>query len=129
MAERMILRFEARGIPRPQGSKRILRGRMVESSRGHAEWRRTVAMAALAARQDRGGEWPVDRPVRVSVDFLVPGRPDARPDIDKLSRSILDALTEACVIRDDSQVIELFALKEQARRRDECGVTVSIWES
>jgi Holliday junction resolvase RusA-like endonuclease len=129
MTNRLLLRFVASGIPRPQGSKRIVRGRMIESARGHADWRRTVAMAAMAARQEREGEWPIERPVRVSIDFLVPGRPDARPDIDKLSRAILDALTEAGVLRDDSQVIELFALKEQARRRDECGASVSVWEA
>jgi hypothetical protein len=99
------IRFDVRGIPRPQGSKRIVRGRMIESARGHADWRRTVAMAAMAARQEREGEWPIERPVRVSIDFLVPGRPDARP------------------------VIDMFALKEQARRRDECGASVSVWEA
>lgn len=128
MADGCILHFAARGIPRPQGSKRLLRGRLIESSRGHADWRRTVAMAALAARQDRGGEWPVDRPVRMSIYFFVPGRPDARPDIDKLARAVLDAIVEAGVVRDDSQVVELFALKEQVRRRDKCGATVSILE-
>lgn len=129
MRETVLLHVWAGGTPRPQGSKRILRGRMVESARGHADWRRTVAMAALAARQARGGEWPVDRPVRMSIYFFVPGRPDARPDIDKLARAVLDAIVEAGVVRDDSQVVELFALKEQVRRRDQCGASVTILES
>lgn len=128
MADGCILHFAARGIPRPQGSKRLLRGRLIESSRGHADWRRTVAMAALAARQDRGGEWPVERSVLVTMDFFVPGRRDGRPDVDKLARAVLDALVEAQVLRDDSLVVSLIAAKARAERA-ECGVRVSVWEA
>lgn len=123
-----LLQFWAAGTPRPQGSKRLVRGRMIESSRGHAAWRRTVAMAALAARLERGGDWPLQRPARVSIRFFVPGQRDSRPDIDKLTRAVLDAIVEAGVLRDDSQVVWLSAVKEQAGGQDKCGALVSVME-
>lgn len=127
MSDRTLCVF-VRGRPRPQGSKRIVRGRMIESSRGLAAWRCALAMSLLAARQEAGGDWPITGAATVSMVFYL-RRVTARPDIDKLTRAVLDALTEAGVLRDDSQVIELFALKEQARRRDECGASVSVWEA
>lgn len=98
------------GRPRPQGSKRIVRGRLIESSRGLRQWRRDIAMTALATRSARRS-WPRLGPVAVRADFLLSGRLDVRPDLDKLCRALLDGLVEAGIIADDGQVVRLTAEK------------------
>lgn len=82
-----------------------------------------MALAARAAHQ--GG--PLEGPVRVSCAFVfprpkhhrrangnlregAPRRHGSRPDVDKLARAILDGIT-GVVLRDDSQVSELWAVK------------------
>lgn len=114
-----------RGRPRPQGSKRIVRGRMIESSRGHAAWRRALAMSLLAARQEAGGDWPITGAARVSMVFYL-RRVTARPDIDKLARAVLDALVDAGVLADDSTVVHLEAWKWTAKDSDGEGVAVRV---
>ncbi len=108
-----VLAMFVPGRPRPQGSKRIARGRLIESSRGLRQWREAVAMAALAAR---GGKrnWPVVGPVDVHVDFVLRTKLDSRPDIDKLCRALLDGLVTASIIADDGQVVRLVAEKRAA---------------
>lgn len=114
------------GLPRPQGSKRhVGNGRMVESSPHVGPWRERVALAARAAH---GGQ--LDGALHVTVCFSLPrpkghyrtgrnahmlrdGAPDyptTRPDLDKLTRAILDALTGVWWA-DDSLVVGLDAIK------------------
>lgn len=76
---------------------------------------------AIEQAMDDSEEWPHLGPVEVELAFTVkkpqsaPKRkrtwPITRPDIDKLSRTILDALTNSGAIRDDSQVVVLHARK------------------
>lgn len=47
-----------------------------------------------------------------------------RPDIDKLARAILDALTDVW-LRDDSHVVELCATKRLALVDEQPGVTIT----
>lgn len=122
--------------PAPQGSKRGFVNRhtgrvnMVESSKRVAPWREAVKTAALTETA-RTGTTTLTGPVVVSIVFTMPrtkghyrtGRnahllrdgaptaPAGKPDLDKLTRSTLDALTAAAVYRDDSQVVELVAAK------------------
>lgn len=115
------------GLPAPQGSKRAFvrggRAMLVESSAKVAPWRQDVKHAAMAAMGDAP---PFEGPVRLAMTFLFPRpkghmgakgvRPSAplahtvRPDIDKLTRSTLDALT-GVLFRDDSQVCGLSVSK------------------
>lgn len=101
------------GMPAPQGSKRhVGKGILVESSKKVKPWRQDVKAAALAARN---GAPPIDGPVCLRVVFTLPKPksapktkrtyPDRKPDIDKLLRSTLDALTEAGVFTDDARVV------------------------
>ena len=126
----MTLTFRVYGTPAPQGSKRhVGNGVMVESSAKVKPWRQDVKHAALDALPE-GYEAPAG-PVAVRVHFTLPrprshygtgrnaatvkpGAPEyhsGRPDVDKLLRSTLDALTAAGVLRDDNQVAALEGFK------------------
>lgn len=108
------------GTPAPQGSKRhVGGGRMVESSAKVKPWREAVKWAALTRPEPA----TLDGPILVEVTFTV-RKPTSAPkrltswpvtrssgDIDKLLRATLDALTDAGVMRDDSQVVEVTARK------------------
>lgn len=128
------MQFFVEGIPRPQGSKRgfVRKGRvvLVEVSKHLAPWRERVAAAAAAHTQD--GE--LIGPVVVELEFVMP-RPKAmsarmptpwhvkRPDVDKLTRAVLDALTGSCFV-DDSQVVAINARKRTAEPLEPVGVYV-----
>ena len=125
--------FTVRGTPVPQGSARaFVRGaRAIVVTQGKGPitgWRDAVATEARFAMGDR----PILRGlVRVDVDFRLQ-RPQAhyrgpaalgvlrptaphwhgsRPDVDKLARAVLDALT-GVVFADDGQVASLDASKQ-----------------
>lgn len=122
----MNLGFFVPGDPRPKGSMRSFgNGRM-----GHVnadtllEWMARVVRATHAATDIRGADGPIG--VRVRFNLRRPKshygrngklRPDAarfhgqRPDIDKLARALLDALTESNLWIDDGQVARLDCTK------------------
>ena len=135
MAAERSVTFYVRGAPIPQGSVEAHVGRRKDGSRYasvhyrvgtklHA-WRRTIS---VAARAEWGGEMTY-HPVRLELTFYMKRplshyqglemtlRPayqkvahDTVPDLDKLVRAVMDALTE-CVYSDDSQVIDVTASK------------------
>lgn len=138
----------AAGIPAPQGSKRhVGNGRMVESSARVAPWRqdvRTAAEKALAERPEmalRTGPLAVEiafylpRPKghfgtgrnRLQVRASAPDRPAGKPDVDKLARAVLDALT-AVVWLDDAQVTDLAAHKFYAGFGGMTGAIIRVRE-
>jgi Holliday junction resolvase RusA-like endonuclease len=150
----MNVSFTVRGVPVPQGSKRALvhrsTGRAVVIEQGgqrHKDWRADVKAAAAAAwAADRNCPChPMQGPVGVSICFTVPKPksapktrrtwPDKRPDLDKLVRTILDAITGE-VIADDAQVVQLLAGKSYPGERmpnwsaglDSPGVAVMVWQ-
>lgn len=119
--------FFVPGIPIAQGSKRhVGRGIMVESSKHLKPWRLDVT--ALAREAHTG---PPLEDATVDLIFVfprpkahyrtgrnahllrpqAPERPIVKPDLDKLCRSVLDSLTAAQAIRDDSTVTGLTARK------------------
>lgn len=134
------IRFDVRGVPVPQGSARafVVKGHAVITSdnRNLKTWRRLVADVA---QQHAPPELWVG-PVVVRLAFRLPipksepttiGRgkmkrplrtwPDRRPDLDKLIRGGLDALS-GIIIRDDSQVVEIHAAKDWGTP----GVTIEV---
>ena len=126
--------FFVPGVPAPQGSKRYVgNGVMVESSKALAPWRKTVAANARRS-------WttdPLDGPVALDLEFVM-RRPKAwgknrhdpmtqRPDVDKLARAILDAITGVLVL-DDSQVTTLTAHKRRAHPGEPTGVWITLKE-
>lgn len=112
------LTFTVFGNPAPQGSKRhVGRGILVESSPALKDWRLDVTMAARKAME---GRLPLEGAVAVALTFSLrkptsmPKKvlwPTKRPDVDKLARGVLDALTAGGVFGDDSQVVHLVADK------------------
>ncbi|MCL1801390.1 MAG: RusA family crossover junction endodeoxyribonuclease [Promicromonosporaceae bacterium] len=123
--------FSVPGLPVPQGSKRVARHQIIETNAAKLRpWRATVTATAIETAQE--DQWPqAVGPVSVYLTFRLP-RPKAhyrtgakagelkpaapyavtsKPDIDKLTRAILDALTDAGIWRDDSQVVRLHAQK------------------
>ena len=118
------------GDPRPQGSKvGVLRPNgsvwVKDDSPGLAKWRNDVTFLARAAM--RGAE-PFPHPVAVELTFCMKGAAQQPPDIDKLSRSILDSLTVAQVYFDDGQVVQLRATKVGDRPHADRGVRITVLE-
>ncbi len=122
--------FVVYGKPEPQGSARgfVLPGKggarpravITSDNPKNKGWRRDVGFAALAARP--AGFAPYAGPVCLSVTFHLP-RPKAlkgyrvlhrtRPDIDKLVRSVSDALS-GILYDDDGQIQQIAASKYYA---------------
>ena len=141
------LSFFVPGRVVPQGSKRhVGGGRMIEAAKGLKDWRHAVTDAAWTYRLERP---TITGPVRVELDFVLarpashygtgrnadrvkptaPSWPTTKPDIDKLARAVLDAVTAAGIWRDDSQVIRLDALKTYVTEMSPTpGVLVQIKE-
>lgn len=113
--------FHVRGLPIAQGSTRswVKNGRPVitSTSKGLGAWRRLVADVAQAHAPPE----PWEGPVAITLDFGLPKPksapkrrrvwPAKRPDLDKLTRSVLDALTYV-IFSDDCQVVEFHVRKE-----------------
>lgn len=130
------VRFTAFGIPQPQGSSRMVpisppcrvcqrrEQRITSDNPKVPAWRKAIRKA-LDAEDVRA----MAGPVRVSLAFKLrrpkghtgargllpsaPLHPVVKPDIDKLARAVLDALTGPA-FTDDSQVVELIVLKHYA---------------
>jgi len=120
MRVKRTIRFDVSGLPIPQGSTRafVVKGRPIitSTSKGLGSWRQLVAGEA-----QRLVSAPIDGPVAMTLSFRLPRPksapkkrwiyPSKRPDLDKLVRAVLDAVTQV-IIADDSQVVSLTAIKE-----------------
>jgi Holliday junction resolvase RusA-like endonuclease len=117
-----MIQFTAYCRPEPQGSTRafVVKGRAVVTSdnRKLKPFRSEVTRCAMLAVADAGKTCPVwgkRVPVEVEAVFYLEKPPSipkkitsltVKPDLDKLSRALLDALT-GIVYLDDSQVVYL----------------------
>jgi len=119
-----VLSFRIDGKASPKGSLRhVGHGRLIEQVAGSKPWREKVVAAArdTVAYSPYAYLFPMDGAVAVDIDLYVE-RPKSAPkrpwpitrssgDVDKHARNILDALVDARVIRDDSQVVTLHVNK------------------
>jgi Holliday junction resolvase RusA-like endonuclease len=127
-----VITFTVAGTPVTQGSTRaFVRGTRAIVTHDKREplmnWRASIAQAAqLAANSAKA---PPGTPVSVSVLFRLQRPKSApkrvtevttKPDVDKLARAALDALT-GVLWADDSQVVSLHAQKEYAGEAQPCG--------
>jgi Holliday junction resolvase RusA-like endonuclease len=115
------LHISVEGKASPKGSLRhVGHGRLIEQVAGSKPWRTQVALAANRAAI--ASRWFCSSAaVQVDIDLYLE-RPKSAPkrrwpitrssgDVDKHARNILDALVDAAVITDDSQVITLHVNK------------------
>lgn len=147
-----MIEFRVRGLPVSQGNAKafVVKGRAVlatgvKSSSPLGAWRDAVGTECRVAMPFL--EPCLTTPVGVELGFWMP-RPKAhwhtplhgagiretaprwhttKPDIDKLTRAVLDAIT-AVAIRDDSQVVELVVRKRYETATEPIGAFVRIWE-
>jgi Holliday junction resolvase RusA-like endonuclease len=123
------------GHPQPAGSKTAFQhpktGRIIvkDAAKNSRPWKQEVAGAA-EAQMGRLGLTLLDGPLEMELVFVLarpkahygtgrnsgvvkpsaPEFPATRPDVDKLSRAVLDALS-GVVYRDDAQIVEKVARK------------------
>jgi len=119
-----VVSFLVDGEPIPQGSKvaKLIPApgtkwgvRPVlydDNDKALKPWRKAVTAAAKAAAVDL--DQLVDVPIVVVVEFRMSRPktvkreyPTVKPDVDKLERAVLDAVTDAGVWNDDSRVVVL----------------------
>lgn len=130
------IRFFVPGIPAPQGSKKYVgNGRMIESSKAVRPWRDTITYHAQQAAEDPawGGPYLANA---VQMTFVLPRPksvtvksrplPTVKPDIDKLVRAVLDALTASRIYHDDASVVEIRAEKKYEQDGWSPGVWVRV---
>jgi Holliday junction resolvase RusA-like endonuclease len=104
------------GTPVPQGSKtgKVIKGRAIlydDNAKVLKPWRKLAERTAAIAMARRT---TLTGPLHVTLDFWLPrpasvkrARPSVKPDIDKLTRAIFDAMTAADVWEDDARVVSL----------------------
>jgi crossover junction endodeoxyribonuclease RusA len=148
----MTLSFFAAGTPQPQGSSKGYPIRRRDGSVGVAittanvklkPWRQTVQVHAQLALEQAGLRGQLaEGGVAITAQFYLPPPKAAesqlrkgrfvpmvkRPDVDKLARGLLDALT-GVIFADDSQVMELLAGKVYAQPGRQPGVWVHIGDA
>jgi Holliday junction resolvase RusA-like endonuclease len=135
-----LVSFDVLGVPYPQGSKRAFmaggKARMREASGlNHASWRNAVAEKARAMRNEVG---PFDGPLGLTVAFRFP-MPKTRtkaartagvhpktaaPDLDKLVRTIGDALEASGLIVSDACICRIAATKVETT--DWTGASITL---
>lgn len=131
------------GRPEPKGSTRAFavrannkRGMRAVTIADNKETQRGwTSYVRDAARELWGDRPPIDGPVRVRVDFIQPRRASApkrstpahtrKPDGDKLTRCVWDALTHI-VWLDDAQVVEWAGSKREAEIGETPGAQIRV---
>lgn len=130
----MSLAIRIYGPPVAQGSMKgfVVKGRAIVTSNNAAKlkpWRQEIAATALA-----NDFAPLEGPVTIMALFYVrrpPSRPkkyrepDKRPDLDKLLRAVLDALT-GIAYHDDGQIVEASIQKSYATADQPEGVMIRL---
>lgn len=99
----LVLDISVDGIPMTKGSWKIYGRKLVPDNEGEPGWAAAIGWAARAKLRNAPA---VKARYAVRLEFTLPapkGRQRYRRDIDKLARSVLDALT-GIVWTDDEQV-------------------------
>lgn len=129
------------GVPAPQGSARaFVRGNraiITHDNKKTMPWRDSIAWHARARFNIDSIMWPRPSALHVEVDFVMPRRKaepkrvtpahTRKPDVDKLARAVLDALT-GILFEDDSQVVALIAGKRTADVSEQPGAHIRVSE-
>jgi Holliday junction resolvase RusA-like endonuclease len=139
--------FFVPGLPVPQGSVKAFGGHIVSTTNALDKWRALVRAGGV----DALGDHPVlDGPLGISTVFLLPlvqrprwQRPAVKPDGDKLTRAVWDALTvvpermtrskkrpklipaQPGMVTNDSRFVQWMGSK---RYSPNPGVIIKVWE-
>ena len=123
------------GTPAPKGSLRCARNpnhSLYEDNPATKPWRAKIADAARRVEQRPDKNQPLD--VEITFTFDRPSSskrelPAVKPDVDKLVRTVLDALEDAGVLTNDSQVVDLTARKRYALHPTLNQGNVDAWDA
>ena len=133
-----MISFFVPGKPQWQGSKTKGRwGNIMEMNNELGPWRERVALAGYAAATE-AQEFHPEGPVAIGLEFVLyrpKGLPKTRPtppatkapDIDKMERAILDALTHV-IFANDNQVTLVLKRKRVAEEGESPGVHIWVVE-
>jgi len=118
------------GTAIPQGSKSVTKtGLMFDSNKNLKAWR-NHATETIAKQHPL--EHPILGALAADIHIYLPkpktvtrNYPSVKPDIDKLARAILDSLTAAGAIKDDSLICELHISKTYTTLNPK--VLIKIW--
>jgi Holliday junction resolvase RusA-like endonuclease len=108
-----------------------MNGRIVQvNSKKHKAWRTAIVQACIVSLP---ADWvPLDEPVELIVNFYMSkpasvkrSLPSVAPDLDKLIRSVGDALAIGGVYADDSRIVRISARKLYAQGI-EPGATIEV---
>ena len=114
----MLIRLVIPGKPVPQSRPRV-------SKWGTYYGKRSKAFRKLLLEAMQGCEQRIEGPVRVTLVFY---SPPTAADTDNLAKGVLDAMVEACILRDDNVTVvrELVvrAVMDDKNPRTE----VTVWE-
>lgn len=122
-----MIEFSVEGTPVPQGSMKVIHGRILHSQ-GSAliNWRNQIGFAARQALTPK-----LQNAVTMDLVFFMPKPktvkrtfPSVAPDLDKLIRAVLDALT-GIAYEDDGQVCSIHAHKIYGER---AGILIRVGE-
>ena len=138
-ATTQILVLNIIGKPAPKGSKgAIIRGDkpiLFETCKNQKKFEKNIVTQTLEQIPETWETILKPQPITASLTFLLPkpktkrAEPTVPPDIDKLTRNVLDALTKAKIWQDDGQVTIINARKRYATDREIPGVKIKIiWE-
>lgn len=123
--------FEVAGVPFPQGSKKLANGHLIDDNPAKLKaWRDLVATEALLAKTAaRWGTRIIDEAIDVELLFrfkrpksVTRPYPSVKPDLDKLERAVLDAITGVLIV-DDALVVDLSSKKRYA---PDAGLVVTL---
>ena len=134
-----MIEFNVDGEPAPQGSKKAFVVTRKDGSHGAVvvddnkaalkSWRDVVKLAASIYAGEHGKHVPL----RVDVVFrLKRGKtvkrlyPTTKPDLDKLTRSIGDSMTDAELYADDSQIVVATQYKRYALPHETPGARIRV---
>jgi crossover junction endodeoxyribonuclease RusA len=133
-----MLKVFVTGDPAPQGSKRHVGGGvLVESCKRLPDWRKDVRAACLDAEGLPKARF--EGAVSLHLDFIL-RRPKSlpktrptppavkKPDLDKITRAIGDALKSAGIYLDDSQIVFGTQYKRIAEPDEVTGVHIIVAE-
>ena len=117
-----MIQLTVYGTPKPQGSTRAFipkgwkRAIITADNKQLKPWRQEISAAALAFQKAAAPYYEAPQSIDLRFFFARPKSAKrrremtVRPDLDKISRSVLDALT-GILFRDDAAVVKMSASK------------------